>query len=160
MTGQISTGLLLQNTFWAGIAALGFAILFNVPPRTLLLCALNGAVAYASRAWLTQSGLAGIETATLVAATLVGFLGVIFGHRWHAPALLFVVPGVIPLVPGALAFRTMINILILTTGNVEVNDGLLIDAVVNLIKTTLIVIAMAGGVAVPTLLLRRHRPMM
>jgi uncharacterized membrane protein YjjB (DUF3815 family) len=160
MSGQISMGLLLQNTFWAGIAALGFAILFNVPPRTLVLCALNGAVAYASRAWLTQAGLVGIETATLVAATLVGFLGIIFGQRQHAPALLFVVPGVIPLVPGALAFRTMINILILTTGDVEVNDALLIDAVVNLIKTTLIVIAMAGGVAVPTLILRRHRPMM
>lgn len=159
MNGQISMEL-LQNTFWAGIAALGFAILFSVPRRTLMGCAVNGAVAYASRAWLTQAGLVGIETATLVAATLVGLLGIIFGRYQRVPALLFVVPGVIPLVPGALAFRTMINILILTTGRAETSDRLLIDAVVNLIKTTLIVIAMAGGVAIPTLLFRRHRPMM
>jgi uncharacterized membrane protein YjjB (DUF3815 family) len=152
--------ILLQNMLWAGLAALGFAILFNVPMHTLWLCAISGAAGYAVRTGLTESGLVGVELATLLAATSVSLLGLIFGRLWRAPAVVFVVPGVIPLVPGALAFRTMINILILTTGDAQVNQSVLVAAVASSIKTILIVAAMAGGIAVPSLLLRRHRPMM
>lgn len=35
MIGSLAWWTLLEYTFWAGIAALGFAILFNVPVRTL-----------------------------------------------------------------------------------------------------------------------------
>jgi uncharacterized membrane protein YjjB (DUF3815 family) len=151
--------LLLQNTFWAGVAALGFAILFNVPPSILWLCPISGAAGYLMRTWLTQSGFFEIEIATLLAATLVSFLGVVLGHRWHVPALILVIPGVIPLVPGALAFRTMINILVLTAGSAHLNATVLVEAITNGFKTILIVGAIAGGVAMPSLLLRRHRPL-
>ena len=71
----------IENVGWASIAALGFAILFNVPRRTLFACALSGALAYGIRTLLTNSGLLGIEAATLFGAAAVGFLGVSFGHR-------------------------------------------------------------------------------
>ena len=158
MSVFLSWWLLLQNTFWAGIVALGIAILFNVPVRTLFACALSGAVAFAVRTGLMQVGLVGLEAATLAGATVVGFLGVVFGRRWHAPAPVFVVPGVIPLVPGALAFNTMIDILILTTGASSVSETLLAETIVNSTKTALIVCAIAGGIAAPSLLLHRHRP--
>ena len=154
-----SAWLFLQNTFWAGIAALGFAVLFNVPRRTLFGCALGGALAYAVRTLLVQFGLTGIEAATLLGATAVGFVGMRFGHHWHVPAPVFIVPGVIPLVPGYLAFRTMIDLLTLTTSGSGVDQTLLLAAAVNSLKTTLIVSGIAAGVAVPSLLLRRHRPM-
>jgi uncharacterized membrane protein YjjB (DUF3815 family) len=156
---MISWGLLLQNTFWAGMAALGFAVLFNVPRRTLFGCALGSALAYAVRTLLVQSGLVGIEAATLLGATAVGFLGVKFGHYWRVPAPVFIVPGVIPLVPGYLAFRTMIDLLTLTTHAPTVDETLLLTAAVNSLKTVLIVGGIAAGVAIPSLLLRRHRPM-
>jgi uncharacterized membrane protein YjjB (DUF3815 family) len=152
--------ILIQNTFWAGVAALGFAILFNVPPRTLILAAIGGAAGYAVRSGLVQSGITGVEMATLVAAMLVSLLGVWFGRRWHTPPVVFVIPGVIPLVPGALAFRTMIDILVLTTDGVQSNETILTATAANTIKTLLIVGAIASGIAVPSLLLRRHRPMM
>jgi uncharacterized membrane protein YjjB (DUF3815 family) len=151
--------LILQNIFWAGIAALGFAILFNVPKRTLAACALSGALAYAVRTLLTNFGVLGVEAATLMGAAVVGFMGVPFGRRWHAPAIIFVIPGVIPLVPGALAFRTMIDLLTVTTSTTGIDEALLLATAVNALKTILIVGGIAGGVAIPTLLLRRHRPM-
>ena len=119
----MSGWLFLQNIVWAGIAALGFAILFNVPKRTLLACTL--------RTLLINSGLVGIEAATLMGAAAVGFLGVPFGHRWHAPAIIFVIPGVIPLVPGALAFRTMIDLLTVTTSTAGIDAALLASILVN-----------------------------
>ena len=155
----ISGWLLLQNALWAGIAALGFAVLFNVPRRTLFGCALAGVLAYAVRTLLVQFGVTGIEAATLLGATAVGFVGVQFGHRWRVPAPVFVVAGVIPLVPGYLAFRTMIDLLTLTTNAPAVDQSLLLATAINTLKTTLIVGGIATGVAVPRLLLRRHRPM-
>ena len=159
MTASYSWWLLFQNTIWAGVAALGFAILFNVPLRTLIGCMICGAVAFAVRTLAVQLSPLGVEAATLAAATVVGFLGVLLGHRWHAPALVFVVPGVIPLIPGSLAFRTMIDVLVLTTGAGSDSTLLLQQATVNGIKTVLIVSAIAGGIALPSLFLRRHRPM-
>ena len=152
--------ILAQNTFWAGVVALGFAVRFNASARTLILAAICGAAGYAVRSGLVQSGATSVEMTTLVAAILVTLLGVLFGRRWHAPAVVFVIPGVIPLVPGALAFRTMIDILVLTTDTAQVDETILTITVVNAIRTLLIVGAIAGGIAVPSLLLRRHRPML
>ena len=159
MSEPLSWWLLLQNTIWAAVAALGFAILFNVPVRTLAGCAVCGAAAYLVRTVTANFEPLGIEAATLAGATVVGFLGVAFGRRWHLPAPVFVVPGVIPLIPGSLAFRTMIDMLALTTSTAGVDNLLLQQAAVNGLKTGLIVSAIAGGIAVPSLLLRRHRPM-
>jgi len=155
----ISGWLLLQNIFWASIAALGFGVLFNVPRRAIFGCALGGALAYAVRTLLVQFGVTGIEAATLLGATVVGFVGVRLGRHWHVPAPVFIVPGVIPLVPGYLAFRTMIDLLTLTTNAPAVDQALLLVAAATSLKTTLIVGGIAAGVAVPSLILRRHRPM-
>ncbi len=150
---------LLQNGFWAGVAALGYAMLFNSPKRTLFGCALSGTVAYLVRALLIKHTPFEIVAATLIAATAASFLAVLLGHRWHAPAIVFVVPGVIPLIPGLLAFTTMIDILTLTTSVPQVDETLLAEAAVNSLKTALTLCGIAGGVAVPSLLLRRYRPM-
>ncbi|HMR64339.1 MAG TPA: threonine/serine exporter family protein [Anaerolineae bacterium] len=160
MIGSMAWATFLQNLMWAGVAALGYGILFNVPLRTLAACALNGAAAYAVRTIFMQSGLAGIEAATFAGATVVGFLSIIFGRIWHAPGPVLIVPGIIPLIPGALAFRTMIDILMLATTNLPPAEALFMITAVNSLKTFLIVMAIAGGIALPSLLLRRHRPMM
>jgi uncharacterized membrane protein YjjB (DUF3815 family) len=154
----IAWELLMQNSIWAGLAAVGFALLFNVPRRTLFGCTLAGALGYAVRSLLLELGLVGIETGTLLAATLVSVLGVVFGRVWRVPAVVFAVPGLIPFVPGSLAFRAVSDLLTLTTGAVA-DDTLLMKAVVSTLKSILIVGAIAAGVAVPSLLLRRDRPM-
>ncbi len=151
--------LLAENAAWAGVAALGFAVLFNVPVRTLFGCALSGATAYAIRTLLTESGMAGIEAATLVGAISVAFMGVALGRIWHVPAPVFIIPGVIPMIPGSLAFKTMIGILELVTSDSGIDQTLFVETAVNTMKTMLIVGAIASGIAVPRLLLRRHRPM-
>ena len=155
---MIAWELLMQNSIWAGLAAVGFALLFNVPRRTLFGCTLAGALGYAVRSLLLELGLVGIETGTLLAATLVSVLGVMFGRVWRVPAVVFAVPGLIPFVPGSLAFRAVSDLLTLTTG-AAADDTLLLKAVVSTLKSILIVGAIAAGVAVPSLLLRRDRPM-
>jgi uncharacterized membrane protein YjjP (DUF1212 family) len=65
---------LLEDAFWSAIAAVGFAILFNVPRRALPGCAVAAALGHALRTWVMQLGLP-IEPATLLAATMIGFHG-------------------------------------------------------------------------------------
>ncbi len=159
MSTPIAWAVLIENGIWAGVAALGFAILFNVPLRALFACAACGTAGYLVRSTLVDLGGASVEAATLLSAISVAFLGVASGKRWRAPAPVFIIPGVIPLVPGALAFRTMIGVLTLVTSHAVPDQGLVAETALNLVKTILIVGAIAGGIGVPRLLLRRHRPM-
>ena len=149
--------LLLEDAFWSAVAAAGFAILFNVPPRALPACAFMAASSHAFRTWIMQLGIP-IEPATLLAATFVGFLGVFFSRRFHSPTAIFTVPAVIPMVPGTFAFRAMLGILEITSLGVFGSTPVLVEAGLNAIKTGLILAALAVGIIAPRLLFRRERP--
>jgi uncharacterized membrane protein YjjB (DUF3815 family) len=151
-------GHLLHDAIWSGIAALGFAILFNVPTRTLRGCLVCGAAGHIIRSVIMQFGLS-IEFATLIGATVVGILGTAFARHWQTPAAVLTVSGVIPLVPGVFAFRTMLGLLTLA-GAADTTVGLsaLLEVSQNGIKTGLMLMAIAAGIAAPTLLFERRKP--
>ena len=52
-----------------------------------------------------------IVTATLIGATVVGTLGFLLARRYKMPTIVFTVSGVIPMFPGILAYRAMLEIL-------------------------------------------------
>jgi uncharacterized membrane protein YjjB (DUF3815 family) len=153
----VSLWPLLEQSLWAGVAALGFAVLFNVPQRCLAACAFNGSLAFAVRGALVDTHLGSLELASLCAAGLISFASVLWGRRLHAPALVFVIPGVIPLVPGALAFRTVRDLLLLTSQSRHADSALLALVVTNGFKVMLVTGAMALGVALPSLVLRSKK---
>jgi uncharacterized membrane protein YjjB (DUF3815 family) len=157
----VSAALLsgLEHGLWAGAAAACFAVLFNVPVRALLACGFTGLLGHVSRSLFVVSGLMGTVPASLLAATAVSLLGVAFGRRLRAPAVIFVIPGIIPLVPGALAFRTIVDVVSLLEAGPEAQQVAITAAAVSAIRTTLIGAALATGVAFPSLLLRRNRLM-
>lgn len=157
MNGWQITWALLRDGVWAGVAALGFAVLFQVPRRTLLGCVVGGALGHAIRTGLL-SAEASIELATLAGAIGVGFWGVWCARYWQAPTSLFTVCGVIPLVPGTYAYRTMIGVLQVATESTTTTADVLVQASVNAIKTALILGAISAGIALPALLFRRIKP--
>lgn len=160
MTGEIWL-FVLRDAFWSAVAAVGFAILFNVPRHTLAACALTGALGHALRAALMVSFGIPIEAATLLAATAVGFLGEMFARHYHIPRLIFVVPGVIPMVPGVFAYRTMLGIFEVTgLADLTAVAGaeVLLQTAVYAIRTGLILAGLSFGIIAPNLLFRRQRP--
>jgi len=150
--------LILTDAFWSGLAALGFAVLFNAPRRTLLGCVACGAVGHAVRSMMLEHFGLGIIPATLVGAVVVGFGAVLFAARWGAPAPIFSVCGVIPMVPGVFAYQTMLGILALATETPTSGDTLLVETTINAIKTTLVLGSLAIGIITPSLLFRRQIP--
>jgi uncharacterized membrane protein YjjB (DUF3815 family) len=148
---------ILQDVFWSGLAALGFAILFNVPRRLLLACVVFGALGHAIRTLLISFGMA-IEPATLLASTFVGLMGTYWAHRLDIPAPIFTITGTIPMVPGVFAYRAMIGVLSVVSVNPTSDGTLLIEASTYAVKTGLILAAIAVGIAFPTLLFQRPKP--
>ncbi|MCB0167801.1 MAG: threonine/serine exporter family protein [Anaerolineae bacterium] len=149
--------LLLHDAFWSALAALGFAMLFNVPVRTLPACALGGALGHVTRTFTIQMGLSP-TSATLFGATAVGFFGHYAAQRWQAPSTVFTVPGVIPMVPGSLAFQTMMDVIRITEIGSGVEPTLLIEAAINALRTGFILGGLAVGVIAPRLVFFRQRP--
>lgn len=93
----------------AGLGTLGFALLFRVRPCHLPMATLGGALS-----WLTYllvwEGTGSIFFSTLVAAVVVCLWSEGLARLRKAPANIFLLPGIIPLLPGGALYYTMSGI--------------------------------------------------
>ena len=74
---------LLDDMLFAAIPAVGFALVFNVPPKALKYCAILGALGHVTRTLLLHFGVP-IVFATFFATCVIGFIGVHLSHRYLA----------------------------------------------------------------------------
>lgn len=88
------------------IASAGFGILFNAPRRSLVHCGLVGMLGWILYYTLTQHGM-DVVPATVLAAMLVAVLSQLFAKLRKTPIIIFNVSGIIPLVPGGIAYDAM-----------------------------------------------------
>lgn len=147
---------IIIKSFWSGIAAVGFAVLFNVPRRVIFsiwtLGALGGLIKFSA-----MNFDIGIVFASFLGATVIGVLSIRMAHMRHSPPLVFSIPSVIPMVPGFFAYKMMLGLIALT--QIE-NTGdyvqTLIQTVNNGTKMMFILISLGTGVAIPMLLTRKE----
>ncbi len=101
--------LVAWNSVYSALAALGFAILFNVPkhylPYTLLLAAIGHDLRLV---YINQGGH--IVFGTLIASTFIGATSAYLSHRFFTPLAIFAYPAVIPMVPGVYAYKAILGI--------------------------------------------------
>ncbi len=137
--------------FGAAAGAVGFSILFNLPPRLLFAAAIGGIIAVCTRNFcifeLHQSSVAG----TFIGATFVSIIGIWAVHWLHAPTQVLTVPSVIPMVPGVLIYRLLFAIINIRDLDV---DGLL-RAIQSGVDAVLIILGIAIGVAMPSIFAQR-----
>ena len=81
-----------------------------------------------------------------------------FAKKWEAPPPVFSIPSVIPLIPGVLAFKTMMGVVALAHVDLPASYGTLLETSMFAVRTLLILAAIAGGIAMPTLLFYRRKP--
>mgnify|MGYP001060138036 CR=1 FL=1 len=147
--------LLLEDMVLAAIPALGFALVFNVPQRALPYCAALGAAGHGTRLLLMHAGLT-IESASLLAAVLIGVLG-INGSRWLlAHPKVFTVAAVIPMFPGISAYTAMISVV--EIARFGYSEALMARMVTHFLRAGFIVGALSIGLSLPGLWLYRTRP--
>lgn len=140
----------------AGVAAIGFAILFNVPQRTLFAVGITGTLGGLIKFGFMHAG-AGIVFASFLSSTLIGMVSIRMAHFKHSPPLVFYIPSVIPLIPGFFIYKMFLGFMSLTSIT-DQNQYLqtLMETLNNGIKSSLIMIALGIGVAFPMLILRKE----
>lgn len=90
----------------AAMGSLGFSILFYVKPRRLPLTTLGGILSCAVYL-LVQHFTGGELIPNLVGAFVGGVYSEIMARATKAPVPVYLLPSIIPLVPGGLLYRTM-----------------------------------------------------
>lgn len=147
--------LFIEKGFWGGCAAVGFAVLFNVPVRALFTVFLLGAIGCFLKFSLISFEVH-VVLAAFVGASVIGLLSVPAAHLKHTPPLIFSIPAVIPLVPGIFAYRTMLGIMKLSAPIGENYNQILSETINNGTKAAFIVMALAVGVGIPNLITRKE----
>jgi uncharacterized membrane protein YjjB (DUF3815 family) len=146
---------LLQDCLLAAVPAIGFGMLFNVPGRVLVNCGVLGGFAHAFRLGLVRAGVP-IEVATFLAATTISAIGVWWAQKLRAHPKVFTVAAVIPMIPGVPLFTALITIQQIYAKGA--NSELLTQAINSGLRGTIIIAALAVGLAAPGLVYYRRRP--
>ncbi len=147
---------LIVEAIFAGLASIGFAIVFNVPRYTLKFCAIGGAIAYSTRFILLHFGLQ-IELSTFLTSTFIGIIALYWSRKYLVPRPVYTVASIIPMIPGTFAFSAMISLVDMNSHGVT--PELIELFLYNGLKAIAILGAITLGLALPSLyFMRFNRP--
>ena len=113
----------------------GFGVLFDVPRRALLAAALIGSLVYGINRFCLVLGMPA-GAAAFIAGLTISLLAELLSRQLRLPTTVFTIPGFLPLVPGAAAFRTLLYF---------VADDYT-NGTASLVRTIIIVVALAAGI--------------
>lgn len=129
------------------MAAASAAIVYQAPWRMVAASFVVGGVGFAAGTAL----LFIIHSTTFAFGATAVVIGMVAGaaaQRWRTLALVFVVPGVLPLLPGLVLYR---GSLLLTSGDT-------VEGLVVLLEAAVRMLALAAGALLGELLVSRRRP--
>lgn len=99
-----------KHFIFAILSTVGFSVLFNVPKKSIFYAGLTGGIGWTLYIYakdLTMSSTFSV----FLASTFVGILGEVFARIDKKPVTTFVIPGIVPLVPGYTIYLSMINLI-------------------------------------------------
>ena len=144
---------ILTRAFWCGCAALGFGVLFNTPLRSLIAIWIAGFIAGLIK-------FSGLSTELGLSVIVSSFLGSLFAStasfslsKWrNVPLVIVAIPSIIPLVPGAFAYRAMMGLMKLTRHSVPDYSVVISDTVYNSMMVLFVILAITLGLTIPIFL--------
>lgn len=148
--GAASTGSVAEERGWVAVvvltvlSAVGFAVLFRVPRRLLLLTGAAAVVGNVARLGLVEAGTRE-ATASFVGGLLVGLIVAAAARGLRFSRIVVAVPAVIPMVPGTAAY----------TGIIQLSEGTLLPALGSGLAAGLAVGGLALGLALARVLTDR-----
>ncbi|MFJ9500962.1 threonine/serine exporter family protein [Brevibacillus centrosporus] len=99
--------MLLKGLALSFISSMAWCVLFNVPVRTILAGGIAGMVGFLVYLFLPLLN-AEVLLSTFVSAAIVSLLSQVMSIFLRVPSTNFSVAGIIPLVPGSLAYKSML----------------------------------------------------
>lgn len=101
---------MILSVISAFISTIGFSIVFHVQRKHLFICGLVGAIGWLIYLLLNDATHSSV-LASFIAALVVTALSYILAKKRKTPITVFLVAGIIPLVPGLGLYRMMAAIL-------------------------------------------------
>lgn len=101
---------MILNFIYAFFASIGFSVLFNIPRKEMIYAGICGGFGWVFHIQLQSVGMSIVFT-SFVGALIVGIMAELFAKYRKKPATVFVVPGIIPLVPGYGLYFAMLSII-------------------------------------------------
>lgn len=96
-----------MHFLYSFIATIGFSIFLCAPKKTLLSCGFTGAVGWTIFYFMTTISVNNVSS-NFLATLLVTLISEILARKLKQPAIIFIIPGIIPLVPGLGMYTTML----------------------------------------------------
>lgn len=97
----------ILELFLIFISSIAFSIIFNSPRKVLLFCGLNGLIGWVVFRYFYNYGISA-NMAIFFASVVVALFSEIMARVLRQPVTIFVIPSIIPLVPGGTAYQTML----------------------------------------------------
>jgi uncharacterized membrane protein YjjP (DUF1212 family) len=149
---------LLYDVIAAGVAVAAYGSFFAMPWRMLPIPILIGMLAHACR-WVTISAGGGsVETGALVACLLVGVIATPITGRLRLPFAAFAFASVVSLIPGVFLFRMGGGLAGLGAPGGMASPDLLLRTIGDGTTAILIILAIAGGLIFPKLIIEHFCP--
>lgn len=143
---------LLHHSVCGGLAAAGFAVLFNVRFRALPSCAAVGALAIALRTVTISYGWI-MEAATFIAALGVGLAVQVVPAPNGVSRNAMNVVGTIPMIPGGLVAKAILGLFAITVTPLTAIGETVPIAMAYALRVGFVIFALGTGLAIPTILL-------
>jgi uncharacterized membrane protein YjjB (DUF3815 family) len=99
---------IIEQIVTSFIASAAFGIIFNAPRESLVKCGSVGMFGWIIYIVMTINEM-DIVLSTVTASFLVAVLSQIYSKYYKTPVIIFSVAGIIPLVPGGMAYDAMRN---------------------------------------------------
>jgi uncharacterized membrane protein YjjP (DUF1212 family) len=147
---------ILYMSVAAGIAALGFATLFNAPHSVLFGCIICGSSARVVR----ETGMyIGFDPflSILVGMVLATLLASVIGRYAHVPEVLLAVIAGIPMVPGLAMIQGLQGIFTIAHLGSTPSEAVFLYAMQRVLFAVVTSLALIGGIIFPILLIARKK---
>lgn len=101
---------MILSIFGAFLAAVGFAVIFNIRGKELLAAAIGGTLGFACYTIQLEFGTSNI-TALFISSLIFSIFSEVFARKLKVPVTVFLVIALIILVPGKGMYYTMFEII-------------------------------------------------
>ncbi|NLJ78412.1 MAG: threonine/serine exporter [Tissierellia bacterium] len=101
---------IMKQLLFSFLSTIGFAVLFSIPKDSISKSGITGALGWIVF-YIASNYFHSKIVGSFFAATTVGILGELLARRYKKPATIYIIPGIIPLVPGAGAYYTMLALI-------------------------------------------------
>ncbi len=100
---------LLEQLAMSFIASAAFVVIFNAQKSTLFPGGITGMISWFIYFMIVNRAGYDPVAASLVASFFVAIISQLFSRVYKTPVIVFIIAGIIPLVPGGLAYDAMRN---------------------------------------------------